>query len=126
MIPGANMRKMTNRNLFSWSASATMDISKYRFTKQDLKSVKVIGQVDDKFIACKLQCSDTHTSSNSSSTLILVDQHAADERIRVEMLLKEFCEYDSDQAEATDSRPRISIVETIHLNPPIKVSLSTR
>ncbi|CAG8515080.1 1062_t:CDS:2 [Paraglomus occultum] len=126
MPPGANMRKMTNRNLFSWSASATMDISKYRFTKQDLKSAKVIGQVDDKFIACKLQCSDTHTSSNGSSTLILVDQHAADERIRVEMLLKEFCEYDSDQAEVTDSRPRISIVETINLNPPIKVSLSTR
>ncbi|CAG8513295.1 10524_t:CDS:2 [Paraglomus brasilianum] len=126
MLPGANMKKMTTRNLFSWCASATMDISKYRFTKQDLKSVKVIGQVDDKFIACKLQCSDTHTSSNGSSTLILVDQHAADERIRVEMLLKEFCEYDSDQAKATDSRLGISIVETIHLNPPVKVSLSTR
>ena len=57
-----------------------------RFTKQDLKNAKVISQVDDKFIACLI------SSTHSAGVLVLIDQHAADERVRVERFLKDLCE----------------------------------
>jgi DNA mismatch repair protein MLH3 len=47
-----------------------------------VKHLKVIGQVDNKFVACKLN------RSNSVSVL-LIDQHAADERIRLETIWRE-------------------------------------
>ena len=69
------------------------------FAKEDLSLAKVIGQIDSKFIACMI---DGSTSGNdaglrnnrvdsSTSTLVLIDQHAADERVRVERFLKELC-----------------------------------
>ncbi|KAL9713123.1 DNA mismatch repair protein [Leucoagaricus gongylophorus] len=69
------------------------------FAKEDLSLAKVIGQIDSKFIACMI---DGSTSGNdaglrnnrvdsSTSTLVLIDQHAADERVRVESFLKELC-----------------------------------
>lgn len=75
------------------------------FTRNDLSSATVIGQVDKKFIACLIStptaCESKLEGSNSTvwneaatldtSTLVLVDQHAADERIRVESFLKELC-----------------------------------
>ena len=56
----------------------------------------MITQVDRKFIACIIQnTSVTQTSSESENvsgkTLLLIDQHAADERIRVEKYLKSLC-----------------------------------
>lgn len=51
----------------------------HKIDRVDLKQVQVVGQVDGKFIACV----------SPNGTLILVDQHAADERIRVERFLKE-------------------------------------
>ena len=76
----------------------------YRFEKKDLKQAKVIGQVDRKFVAClikdrmppsnggsfKRENSGSGTTGNSN--LVLIDQHAADERIRVEHYLKELCQ----------------------------------
>ncbi|RDW59311.1 putative DNA mismatch repair protein (Mlh3) [Aspergillus mulundensis] len=60
-------------------------VTKYRgkLRKRELKAAKVIGQVDRKFILVEL----THTDSSS---LILIDQHAADERCRIERLSKDF------------------------------------
>ncbi|CAK5275342.1 unnamed protein product [Mycena citricolor] len=52
-----------------------------RFDKADISNAVVIEQVDRKFIACLF-----------NRVLVLVDQHAADERIRVERFLKELCE----------------------------------
>jgi DNA mismatch repair ATPase MutL len=50
-----------------------------KLTKTDLKHAKVLGQVDKKYIAIKL----LHNKS-----LIMIDQHAADERIKLEDMLK--------------------------------------
>ncbi|KAL4906397.1 hypothetical protein BDW74DRAFT_150252 [Aspergillus multicolor] len=60
-------------------------VTKYRgkLRKQELKTARVIGQVDQKFILVEV----THMDSSS---LILVDQHAADERCRIERLSEDF------------------------------------
>lgn len=49
------------------------------FTKMDFKDLKVIGQIDQKFIAA-IDC--------KKFNLIIFDQHAVHERIRLEDLLK--------------------------------------
>ncbi|KAG8953668.1 DNA mismatch repair protein [Tulasnella sp. 424] len=60
---------------------------RHRFARSDLQGAKVVCQVDKKFIACVVQ--PREEPFGSGSTLILIDQHAADERVRVERFLKE-------------------------------------
>lgn len=55
----------------------------YTITKGDLDQLQFIAQVDTKFLLFKAQ-------QESSTSLILVDQHAADERIRVEAFLSSY------------------------------------
>ncbi|KAH8096693.1 hypothetical protein BXZ70DRAFT_895863 [Cristinia sonorae] len=64
-----------------------------RLKKEDLEKARVVGQVDRKFIACVLErYPDGDDDENGkSSTLFLIDQHAADERVRVERFMKELC-----------------------------------
>jgi DNA mismatch repair protein MLH3 len=62
----------------------------------------IVGQVDLKFIACLIPTRDyryeqadstlrNETALPGAPTLVLIDQHAADERIRVEAFLEELC-----------------------------------
>ena len=62
-----------------------------RFTGRDLLNAKIITQVDRKFIACLMNDFGDPNGGVSGDSLILIDQHAADERIRVERYLKELC-----------------------------------
>lgn len=71
-----------------------------RFTRDDLRRAEIINQVDNKFIACritklnylKVSVDDRGREPYPDSPiLVLVDQHAADERVRVERLLKDLC-----------------------------------
>ncbi|KAL4809107.1 hypothetical protein BDV18DRAFT_133965 [Aspergillus unguis] len=57
-------------------------VSKYRgkLRRRDLAAARVIGQVDRKFILVEM----------AASSLVLIDQHAADERCRVERLSQDF------------------------------------
>ncbi|KAI9244767.1 histidine kinase-like ATPase [Sporodiniella umbellata] len=48
-----------------------------RLSKEDLKAALVLGQVDQKFIALKID-----------QTVLFMDQHAADERIKLEEMMK--------------------------------------
>lgn len=58
-----------------------------KISKQSLNTARVISQVDKKFILiCVNGSSDTY-DGRDGGLLVLVDQHAADERIRVEGLL---------------------------------------
>ena len=58
-----------------------------KISKQSLNTARVISQVDKKFILiCVNDPSNLHDGENAE-LLVLVDQHAADERIRVEGLL---------------------------------------
>jgi DNA mismatch repair protein MLH3 len=52
--------------------------NRLQFTKEQVRSMKVIKQLDNKFILAKLD-----------SLLVILDQHAVDERIRLEKLQKE-------------------------------------
>ena len=65
-----------------------VDISR-RFHRHDLLNAKIINQVDRKFIACLIDDSDDIACVGRS--LVLIDQHAADERVRVERYLKDLC-----------------------------------
>ncbi|KAF7792853.1 hypothetical protein EIP86_003954 [Pleurotus ostreatoroseus] len=76
-----------------------------QFTKTDLEHAEVLAQVDRKFVACVLRTSAatedsqwagenqpcTRGDDHAQPTLVLIDQHAADERIRVERILRELC-----------------------------------
>ena len=76
-----------------------------RFDKADLCTAHVIGQVNSEFVACVLydaavakgkggEKEDTVTTQNWKSrgpSLVVIDQHAADERIRVERFLELLC-----------------------------------
>jgi DNA mismatch repair ATPase MutL len=87
------------------------------FTKASLSSAEVINQVDRKFIACLMGDGDDQTIAGR--TLVLVDQHAADERIRVERFLKELCIGSlSSRSGTTDA------VHTKELSPPVPVLLT--
>ena len=54
-----------------------------KLSKQALSNARVISQVDGKFILISMP------NTKRSQTLVLIDQHAADERIRVEALIDE-------------------------------------
>ncbi|KAH7105604.1 hypothetical protein BKA62DRAFT_690292 [Auriculariales sp. MPI-PUGE-AT-0066] len=71
------------------------------FDRDDLNAARVLGQVGTSFVACVIDAQNVTTSGDPktntqpispSSTLVLIDQHAADERIRVERFLRVLCE----------------------------------
>lgn len=92
-----------------------------RVSKRALQGAEVIAQVDNKFVLVKLPL-DSHAENESSSTsqpsyaLFLVDQHAADERCRLEQLMAGYFAGRGDDARA--------VVET--LDQPIYFDILTK
>ncbi|KAJ7682423.1 hypothetical protein DFH06DRAFT_1161036 [Mycena polygramma] len=95
--------------------------SSRRFRKDDLRKAQVINQVDCKFIACLIDDSSS-ASASSTRTLVLVDQHAADERVRVEKFLKELC---LGYLSSVNAGPTKDLLRRRDLSPPVP-SLLTR
>ena len=107
LAPGsASQRRAPTSRFFDSEALSPEAISiTRRFARGDLSNAMVMGQVDAKFIACVFSPPKTAEgpllSSRSTAklnmpgrdapTVVLVDQHAADERIRVERFLEELC-----------------------------------
>lgn len=58
-----------------------------KLSKQGLNSARVVSQVDKKFILICIKESTNTNDRTETELLVLVDQHAADERVRVEGLL---------------------------------------
>ncbi|KAI0677319.1 hypothetical protein C8Q78DRAFT_1065895 [Trametes maxima] len=95
-----------------------------RFASADLRTARVLGQVDRKFIACVIRSSTAPPQEDeggavepfeNEEALVLIDQHAADERVRVERFLREACEgFLASCGDAGSSKPR----------PPINVLLT--
>jgi DNA mismatch repair protein MLH3 len=78
--------------------------SKGRISKSGLADAQVLAQVDRKFILVKLSIGQTGPQNNRNSqplpgetALVLIDQHAADERCRVEALYEELCNVETVQ-----------------------------
>lgn len=70
----------------------------YRFSKA-IHSMKVIHQVDKKFLACLINTRDEEPAAlteTEGNLLVLVDQHAAHERVRLENLVADSYEDDPD------------------------------
>lgn len=96
-----------------------------RISKDALKQAEIISQVDQKFVLVKLQSTQASTSQlefGSASMLVLIDQHAADERIRVEGLMTELCT--PPRPDSTESYH--SGIMTTSLVKPLHFDLSTK
>lgn len=64
-----------------------------RVSKDALRRAEIISQVDRKFILVKLPLLEDTTVrdvGSKASMLVIIDQHAADERCRVEALMKDY------------------------------------
>ena len=57
----------------------------FTFKREMFKNIKVLGQADKKFIACKTRFAE---GKSTEDCLVLFDQHAVHERIRLETLIK--------------------------------------
>ncbi|XP_004625024.1 DNA mismatch repair protein Mlh3 isoform X2 [Octodon degus] len=69
----------------------------YRFTKEMIHSMQVLQQVDNKFIACLMNTKTEDNGGGGGNLLVLVDQHAAHERIRLEQLIADSYEKQQPQ-----------------------------
>ncbi len=86
--------------------------------------MKVINQLDRKFIVCAIDReSDDNgqTFDSPRNMLVLVDQHAASERVRVEGFLKTLC-HNFLNVESSGKQS----VNSVELDPPRPILLSRR
>ncbi|KAL5000663.1 hypothetical protein BDV10DRAFT_31387 [Aspergillus recurvatus] len=81
-------------------------VSKYsgKLRKRDLQAARVIGQVDRKFILVQMGRMD-------ASTLVLIDQHAADERCRIERLFEDF--FNGSEVQTIEVEPVVIAIPAV-------------
>lgn len=72
-------------------------LERLQLSQADLQNAKVVAQIDDKFICCAIPSREVP----HGTILVLVDQHAADERVRVERFLRETLEEFKDKGVAS-------------------------
>ncbi|XP_010190167.1 PREDICTED: DNA mismatch repair protein Mlh3 [Mesitornis unicolor] len=89
----------------------------YRFTKDMVHSMQVLQQVDNKFIACLINTRNEMDKEADGNLLILVDQHAAHERIRLEQLIA-----DSYEKEAVACGKKKLLSSSI--SPPLEIEVT--
>ncbi|KAI9727080.1 MAG: DNA mismatch repair protein [Chrysothrix sp. TS-e1954] len=68
--------------------------SDLKLSSAALNAAEVISQVNNKFILARLEHTfdiESYAAPSARSLLVLIDQHAADERIRVEALFQNLC-----------------------------------
>ncbi|KAH0551474.1 hypothetical protein GP486_007311, partial [Trichoglossum hirsutum] len=102
-----------------------------RLSKGGLQDAEVIAQVDKKFILAKVAASAERQGVEGDATerdlLIVIDQHAADERYRIEELLRELCTPPSPEQQGFRSilglAPRVAAVA---LPKPMTFHISSR
>lgn len=105
-------------------SGSSSERTRVRFQKADLLKARVINQVDRKFIACLVDPGHQENRilleklTAGGSTLVLIDQHAADERVRVERFLKDICSGFLQRCEGTGG------VEVLELSPAVPILLT--
>ncbi|KFX96956.1 hypothetical protein V490_03050 [Pseudogymnoascus sp. VKM F-3557] len=74
----------------TFQVSATS--SSGRLSKSGLQRARVIAQVDRKFILARMpSAASVDGAADEEDMLVIIDQHAADERCRIEALMADFC-----------------------------------
>jgi DNA mismatch repair protein MLH3 len=119
---------VTWAGLDSVTLDGSMDISSRktqgRISRQALQDADIIGQVDSKYILAKIHLDSPVDRGDQSSymsrpVLVVIDQHAADERCRVEQLMKSY--FTSDRAHSGDCIAQSEVLEkTIVFELPIQ------
>ena len=109
----------------SSSSSIFDQPSTWSLHKDDFTRMKVINQLDRKFILCTVDPIRESDDSDQASDiprriLVLVDQHAASERVRVEGFLKTLCHNYFESIEKHSGANRIK------LDPPRPIILSRK
>ncbi|KAI0536194.1 hypothetical protein GGR58DRAFT_528562 [Xylaria digitata] len=107
-----------------------------RVSKAALRNAEIIAQVDRKFIFAKVLVEsygrEPIVSRSTASLLIIIDQHAADERCRVESLMKDYfqCTGKEDMSDISSSQIASMsgnfIACTEILGRPLKFDISVR
>ena len=85
------------------------------FSSESLRSAHVLGQIDRKFIVCSLNgtLKTGDTGSSTRRVLVLIDQHAADERASLEPLLDSLCRgFLADRQETTELKTPVQVILT--------------
>ncbi|XP_054304451.1 DNA mismatch repair protein Mlh3 isoform X8 [Pongo pygmaeus] len=78
----------------------------------------VLQQVDNKFIACLMSTKTEENGEAGGNLLVLVDQHAAHERIRLEQLIID--SYEKQQAQGSGRKKLLSST----LIPPLEITVT--
>nr|XP_016781923.3 DNA mismatch repair protein Mlh3 isoform X9 [Pan troglodytes] len=79
---------------------------------------EVLQQVDNKFIACLMSTKTEENGEAGGNLLVLVDQHAAHERIRLEQLIID--SYEKQQAQGSGRKKLLSST----LIPPLEITVT--
>uniref|UniRef100_A0A8D2DUU5 MutL homolog 3 n=1 Tax=Sciurus vulgaris TaxID=55149 RepID=A0A8D2DUU5_SCIVU len=90
----------------------------YRFTKEMIHSMQVLQQVDNKFIACLMSTKSEENGKAGGNLLILVDQHAAHERVRLEQLITN--SYEKQQPQGSGRKKLLSST----VIPPLEITVT--
>ncbi|CBX92283.1 similar to DNA mismatch repair protein (Mlh3) [Plenodomus lingam JN3] len=105
------------------------DTKSGKLSRYGLQHAQVISQVDKKFILVKMKSSPAAVAPNTQATelLVLIDQHAADERIQVEDLLRGLCTPANNQTPSAGYQSKLghkSHVTCTHLEKPVQYTIS--